>query len=267
MHLIGCAVLEAAVRALGSRDILLMPLKGIWLQVFVYADPGERPITDVDVLVREADYAPALAALRDAGWKHCDTNVFATALRAPGLPLVLDLHRRLFARSAFRMPSAELFERGTPDRERYGCEVVLPAALDVFAHLVGHFVKSRGGRDSPAFQRRDFVMLAEHCRLEPTRTAQHLVRCGLARASRYALRCVSDDLDTRGFCRATLAALPPDPSGDASAAALLRLRDRIGRGSRLAALPGFALEPSLSAALGSLALRTWDRGRELVTPG
>ena len=225
---------------------------------FVYDDPSERPITDVDALVPEADYGRALESLRSAGFQLRTSNVFQTVLLAPGLPLPLDLHRRLFARSSFHMPSRELFARGQHDRERYGVELVLPAPRDVFAHLVGHFVKSRGGEDSQRFQLRDFGALAERCALEPRSTAEHLVDCGLARASRYALLCVPSELDARGFCRSTLAALPRDHTGSACATSMLRLRKSVSARSSLAMLPGFVLEPSLPAAVGSFALRAWD---------
>ncbi|HKP63391.1 MAG TPA: nucleotidyltransferase family protein [Polyangiales bacterium] len=261
-HLVGRAVLEAAAGALAQRSIRLMPLKGIWLQERVYAaDPAERPITDVDVLVPEGDYARAIELLCAAGFRLLSSDVWQAALLAPGLPLPLDLHKRVFARAAFRMPTAELFARGTRDRRRFGVELVLPDPLDVFAHLVGHFVKSRGGRDSAPFRLRDFARLAEGARLDPERTARHLMHCRLARASRYVLSCVPDALDPSGFCAATLARLPRDPAGEVCASTMLRLRDRVGPRARLAALPGFVLEPSLGAAVVSLVMRAWDNVR------
>lgn len=265
-HLIGRAVLETGARVLGQHSIPIMPLKGIWLQQFVYADPSERPITDVDVLVPDAQYARALTALRDAGWAVCGANAAETALRSPTWPLPLDVHRALFVRTGFDMPSHALFERGTVDEHAFGVRVVSPDPLDVFAHLVGHFVKSRGGRDSERHALRDFPELASRFELEPSATARHLERCGLARASRYALRCVPATVDASGFCRDTLGELGADPVGQLCAASMLALREFSSARSPFAVLPGFALERSLPCGVIGAALRAFDRARPVRDP-
>lgn len=257
-HLVGRAVLEAAARALAPHDILLMPLKGIWLQQLVYADPSERVITDVDVLVRERDYAAAIDVLRDAGWSIVGRNRTETALRSEAWPLPLDLHQSLFSRSSFAMPAAALFERGSLDDQAFAAEVVLPSPYDVFAHLVGHFVKSRGGRDTAANELHDLPAIAARFSLEPRATARHLEQCGLARAARYALQCVAAASDRAGFCPQTLAALRRDPVGQLCAASMLAVRSS----AVLAALPGFVLEPTLPRGALAAALRAWDRGTD-----
>ena len=258
-HLLGRAVLQAAVRVLEARAIPVMPLKGIWLQQVVYADPGDRLITDVDVLIPDDRYEETLDVLRAAGWSMRGSNVSEAALLSPDLPLLLDVHRRLFTRGAFRMPSSELFARGGRDRKLYEVEVVLPDPRDVFAHLVGHFVKSRGGRDTQSHELRDLPALAVRFAFEPAATARHLERCGLGRASRYALQFVSRKDDPTGFCAATVECLRNDVVGDCCAATMLRLRSRYSAQSALAALPGFVLDDSLPRGLSSLALRVWDR--------
>ena len=258
-HLIGRAVLDAAVRVLAPHSIDVMPLKGIWLQQFVYADPSERRITDVDVLVPEGRYEGALAALRDAGWQRSGGNLTETSFLAPDLPLPLDLHAALFVHDAFRMPASALFARGHADEDAFGVRVTLPDPLDVLAHLVGHFVKSRGGRDSEARALRDFPAFLERYALSPSHIAEHLERCGMARTSRYALRCVPSELDRNAKCRAVLAALAPDPLGSACAAAMLALRRRATQNSKAAVLPGFVLEASLARGVRSALLRAVDR--------
>ena len=262
-HLIGRAVLKAAAQLLHEHAIPVMPLKGIWLQHFVYADPSERPITDVDVLVPDSRYLQAIAVLRAAGWELRGSNVSEAALRAPGFPLPLDLHRRLFTRAAFRMPSEALFARGTADRGTYEIEVVLPDPLDVFAHLIGHFVKRRGGREQSRHELQDLPHLAARFDLDPSAAARHLERCGLARASRYALPCVPEVQASRDRCREILQELRPDPIGQVLASGMLKLRARVSAGSALAILPGFLLDRSLPRAVISGALRAIDRRHDL----
>jgi Uncharacterised nucleotidyltransferase len=260
-HLLGRAVLDAAVRVLEPLAIAVMPLKGIWLQEFVYADPRERRITDVDVLVPDGQHPRALAALKAAGWQFQGGNVAEVSFIAPGLPLPLDLHAALFAHGAFRMPVAALFERGRAGAEAFGTRVHLPDPLDVFAHLVGHFVKGRGGRDSEARALRDFPAFLARYAFAPETVARHLQRCGMARASRYALQCVPEELDSNRGCRAVLDALDADVVGSACATAMLALRNRVSSHARVAMLPGFVLDRSLLRGARSAALRAVDRAR------
>jgi hypothetical protein len=57
-----------ALRRLHDDGIATIVLKGAALAVAYYRDPGVRPMTDVDVLVRPGDADRALAALTGAGW-------------------------------------------------------------------------------------------------------------------------------------------------------------------------------------------------------
>lgn len=54
--------------ALGARGIEALTFKGPWVAFAAYPDPGTRPVGDVDLGIREHDYAGAVEALRAAGW-------------------------------------------------------------------------------------------------------------------------------------------------------------------------------------------------------
>jgi hypothetical protein len=257
-HLIGCALLEATAAILGRAGIPVMPLKGIWLQRLVYTDPGERLISDVDVLVPDGAYEQACALIVAAGWKPRSSNLYESSYLAPGWPLPLDLHRQLFTRRSFRLPTADLFARGRQDSALFGTRVVLPDPLDGLAHVLGHFVKSRGYAGPFDHALRDVPLLAAKCGLDPSQCAAHLSECGMARAARYALPLMAAN-DPAGFGPAVLRALPADPLGSALAHAMRALRARCDARSPWSAMPGFALEPSLGDALWVFALRAWDK--------
>ncbi|MFL6201260.1 MAG: nucleotidyltransferase family protein [Thermoanaerobaculia bacterium] len=61
--------LAAASEALGEAGVTWVPIKGCDLGARVYDQPEERPAGDVDLLVSEADYPRAHAALAAAGWR------------------------------------------------------------------------------------------------------------------------------------------------------------------------------------------------------
>jgi hypothetical protein len=153
------------------------------------------------------------------------------------------------------MPTRALFERASRDSSVFGVELELPDPLDVFAHLVGHFVKSRTALDDP-MRLADFVAIAERCALEPVSCARRLQEVGMARAARYALAGLAE---RDAFSRALLTALPADPRGERIVALARSIAERNGSTSALGALPGFLLDRSLLAGVGALALRLLDR--------
>jgi hypothetical protein len=95
--------------ALAAAGVPAMPLKGSLLAAGYYAEPGLRPMNDVDVLVRADDEPRALAVLEALGyrlvvrsWKHAQLAkpeaqgpVIDYAGEHPGNPRSLDVHTRL----------------------------------------------------------------------------------------------------------------------------------------------------------------------------
>jgi len=101
------ARIDAAARA---SDLAMVPLKGCALHAIGLYTPGDRPMADVDLLVREADAERASRMLRDLGyeesfaqWKH---RVFKPSASHPhaGLgehrdtPIVIELHTHILER-------------------------------------------------------------------------------------------------------------------------------------------------------------------------
>jgi hypothetical protein len=101
--------LAEILRACNDRGIDVLPLKGSQLATQYYAEPGLRPMSDLDLLVRPADEPPMLDLLADLGyrptgrgWKHITLArptahgpVVSYKGEHPGNPRSLDLHIRL----------------------------------------------------------------------------------------------------------------------------------------------------------------------------
>jgi len=257
-------VLVEAVRVLDAVGIAVMPLKGIWLQQFVYADAGERPITDVDVLVPEPQYTAARAALAAHGWTLGNHNVSESTYTAPALPLPLDLHARLFTRGTFRMPTAALFERAQRDERSFGVPVYCPDPRDVLAHAVGHALKGGGAWSGEGHDLLDIPRIARACSLSPAACAAHLERTGLARAARFVLPLMAAGDDAR-FGAEVVAALAPDALGSALVRSANALRTHMNAHARLSTATGFALDSSLFRGVFSFGLRLWDKRTERAT--
>jgi hypothetical protein len=258
--LLGRSVLQACVQVLSAQSIRVMPLKGLWLQEFVYGADAERSTTDVDVLVEPGCYEPARRLLARASWQLSGQDVSESTYVPPGLPLPLDLHARLYTPGAFRMPPSELFARGRPDEAVFGVPVVLPDPLDVLSHLVGHALKSGSAYRGDGQELRDIPRLASACDIDPRACAQHLQRCGLGRAARFVLPLTAAD-EPRRFASEVLAQLPEDRPGRALAQGARYLRTRFGSLPLMATITGFALDVSLPRGFGTASLRAADRAR------
>ncbi|HEX9373938.1 MAG TPA: nucleotidyltransferase family protein [Roseiflexaceae bacterium] len=101
--------LAEIARACKDRGIDVLPLKGSQLATQYYAEPGLRPMSDLDLLVRPADERRMLALLTDLGyrqtgrgWKHitlarpeADGPVVSYDGEHPDNPRSIDLHIRL----------------------------------------------------------------------------------------------------------------------------------------------------------------------------
>jgi hypothetical protein len=64
------AIAAEAVATLAAVGVPAALYKGISYGAWLYADPGERPMTDVDLIVRAGDHPRAVAALQRLGYWH-----------------------------------------------------------------------------------------------------------------------------------------------------------------------------------------------------
>lgn len=181
--LVGRALVGRVAEILAAEGIDVAPLKGA---LFHIARPSlVRPMMDVDLLVAPSNAGRALRALARSGFVMRGRGDGTTTLSSSHFALDLDLHWRLFQRGLFRLDAAGVLARGYRTQVD-GRRLVLPMPLDVYAHLVGHFVRGRHDA-TDARHLRDFVLAAELWDIDPAGCATHLQRAGLGRAARYVL--------------------------------------------------------------------------------
>lgn len=255
-HLVGRVVLQRCAEVLDPLGIAVMPLKGLWLQHFVYGPSGARLITDVDVLVLPERYREAQQGLLRAGWKLRAAEVSESTFFAPGLGLPLDLHKHLYTRGAFRASATRIFARGTPDSDAFDCPVMLPDPLDVFSHLVGHALKGAGAWRGNGNELRDIPRLIAEFELSPQLCAARLQEDGLTRAARFVLPL----LHSEGSSAAAeiLACLPRDPVGVSLEHVVHALWRAHSNGRYAHTVAGFMLDSSMPRGAYALCLRVMD---------
>lgn len=244
--------LREVAALLSERGIPVMPLKGILFQLVLYADPAERPLTDVDVLVPEGRFAESIDLLVQHGYRPSSAGPswIEAAFRSPrGLPL--DLHRSVFCPLRFRMPTEELFARATRDEALLGLPLWLQHPLDTLAHLVGKLVSDHV--HSAAEPRlAELERWVDKHALEPRAAARHLARCGLSRAAQHVFSRGARER-AHPFYRGALAALPGNALSGLVVGVAGRLAARFEHG-RLSPLSAHLLNTSLWRGAGSLVL-------------
>ncbi len=228
-------VADVAGKLAGSA-ISVMPVKGALLQHWLYDDPTERPLTDVDLLVLPVDLEEAVKQLESAGYRCLARPSFGPVVLQTPFGLALDLHPSLFDAARYRLRTEDLFTRSTEDTLLYGVRVRLPSPLDVYAHLIGKFGSDH--LDERATGRLDEIArMAGRIDGPPETVARHLVRCGMRRVSRYVLPLVHESTND-SFAARVHSYLPFDPVGQCIAVmASWRLRDArpLSRGGALVA--------------------------------
>jgi len=135
-----------ATAALRGAGVDTLTLKGMALANVVYAEPGLRPMADVDLLVRPDDRATALATLRELGYRTPgeaadllgESRSFAELVR-DGARIDLHWHAARYLRfeGIVEVDHAGLWDRARPLVTPEG-RSLMPAPEDLVLHLVVH---------------------------------------------------------------------------------------------------------------------------------
>ncbi len=112
------AIAAEAIAALGGAGIPVAVIKGIAHARTLYDHPGERPMTDVDLLVPATRFADAGRALAGLGLRARPAPRRAHAVTYQGRAAEIDLHRALVPLGWSRIDEAALWARARPAAER-----------------------------------------------------------------------------------------------------------------------------------------------------
>jgi hypothetical protein len=230
-------------RTLAQADIEILPFKGALYQHWLYEDPAERAMTDVDVLVLPRQLRVAHETLVGAGYEALGrSSIGAHVLKSPS-GLALDLHPRLFDSARYRLRTEDVFARSASDTTTFEAPVRVPFVLDAYAHAIGKFGSDHS--NASAEHRLDEILRIS-MRIDQSAdiAASHLVACGMRRVARYVLDLLSEARNDR-FARQVLARLPADPTGQVIAVGAQRVLSHTGPHSNVAALAAHLLNDSI----------------------
>jgi len=127
-----------------EHGVVVMPLKGVLLLARWPALRGQRDLVDIDLLVRSSDIETVALALRRLGFEQTVRSSAGSTFVSDAWPLSIDVHLRVFPHGLFCMSTNGVFSRAELDTSLFAAPVARMSDQDVFAHLIGHFVKGRG---------------------------------------------------------------------------------------------------------------------------
>jgi hypothetical protein len=194
-----------------------------------------------------------------AGWQQHTADASEASYVAPGLPLPIDLHAKLYTRGAFHVGLQAMFERATLDSHTFGCPVLLPDPIDVISHLIGHALKSGSTWGGWGTELGDIAKIVEVFAPDPRRCAERLETDGLDRAARFVLSRLALRDDAGRFANAVVACLDRDVTGEALVQTAQRLHRLTHGDPRVGTVIGFLLDSSLSRGGYALVLRVCER--------
>lgn len=163
------ALLRSIDQEARSTGLAAMPLKGSALHALGLYTPGDRPMADIDLLVREEDVDQACAVLQKLGyveayvqWKH---RVFKPANSSPvaGLgehcdtPINIELHTRI--RERLPVSLVDITERIFPAEPHPGLNAY-PSNGALMSHLLLHAAGNICARSLRLLHLNDISLLA-----------------------------------------------------------------------------------------------------------
>ena len=250
--------LSEVLAALGAAGVLVMPMKGVLFQKWLYERASERPLTDVDVLVDARSFDAAAEALVRAGHRaaHAPPSGGQRTFTSR-LGFDVDLHSELFPPGRFRFEARDVLARATHGAELFGAPALIMDPVDAYAHVIGKVAIDHTDARVPV-PLMDLLLLGERMGLVATEVAARLREGGLDRAARYVLPMVvahgnAQAAAPKGIALASdvLRVLGPDPVGTAAASVARTAVAVFPPRSRSAAPFAHLLGPSLLALPGT----------------
>lgn len=194
--------LTETLTALREAGIDVILLKGAGLATTVYGSIAERPMADLDLMVRASDGAAAWDLVCRTGWRpespatieglYDEHQHYPPLLDEGGTTLGLDLHTSLLPRGhPFELPIDELWSRAEPVPGRGAGVYVLDATTQVL-HTCLHFAWSHVMRASAWRTCRDLGALLASGRVDWRELVERAERTRAATCVYWTLRLARD---------------------------------------------------------------------------
>jgi Uncharacterised nucleotidyltransferase len=169
-----------ALDLLTEAGIPVILLKGAALQALPFKKEGLRITSDLDIMVRRADFPRAIALLHEAGWRSKDSLEYSIARWRfdPGTNLRykshgdIDIHHQPVHGTIIKEDVLEAFWQRAVQGNFLGREVLIPSLADLLVIAAEHAAHSFINKDCSAIWVFDVSLLAKQADINPDQVAK-----------------------------------------------------------------------------------------------
>jgi hypothetical protein len=122
--------LEQVLRCCGDEGVDALPVKGVLTGRLLYADPGQRPIQDVDLRVRPGDMSRVLALGHRAGWRQVSRSRAYGTLGFDVLGFLVEFESHVGPPGMCALPVDAMLRRATQQSAPLGLPHLQPELHD-----------------------------------------------------------------------------------------------------------------------------------------
>ncbi|HUS65249.1 MAG TPA: nucleotidyltransferase family protein [Kofleriaceae bacterium] len=138
------ALMAEVAAAMGARGVRVAPIKGMALAGWIYPDAAERPMMDIDLLVRQPRFVDAIACMRDLGFRRGGEarklSGYHHAIVFVRHDMMVELHRNIMQHGRTAMHMRKVWARAAPDPSVPGLERLAPE--DTLLYCLLHIARS-----------------------------------------------------------------------------------------------------------------------------
>jgi hypothetical protein len=173
-HVLTRRALVSVAAALAKRGIPVLAVKGVVTSGWLYRDPSERPLTDLDIRVRPRDFTAVVRACASEGWQ-LERRLWSYRTLMIGVDeITVDVESHVGPPGATSLPVDRLFDRASLDPEGFWIpephDHALLLTINVFKDKISAalpWAVEDAARvvDTPGFVPRTYVDRAREARL------------------------------------------------------------------------------------------------------
>ncbi len=169
--------LERVLGVCQKAGIDVLPVKGILTAHLFYADPGQRPIQDIDLRVRPRDLGPIRRAGAGAGWRQLSRSMAYGTLGFDVLGFLVEFESHVGPPGLCGLSIDQMLRRATPCVDPFGMPHLQPEIHD---HALLGCVNAFKDKivDAPPWALRDLEIVPGQAGFSPQRLAALARECG-----------------------------------------------------------------------------------------
>jgi hypothetical protein len=183
-----------------AAGLPLAPVKGLALGRWLYDDPADRGMRDLDLLIAPTQFASARALVRSSGWPVLYDSGAQRELLFMLDGFAVEIHGEIGRRDLTGIDAGRVLARARRDASSFRCPVLRIDDIDHFLLLAANVVKDRFTHANP-HQARDLTLLWARLEAREDELVRRAEACGFGTGIRAVARWMAERHHDRRFSK------------------------------------------------------------------